>query len=101
MVIEMPRRYTIKELKKLSDYELLYWIVHDRQESITNVYSPLNQRLDELRRKLERKEKLTGELCVQEPQPCSGGCGNKIAGGLYCPECWDKIMRCKVRKLEV
>lgn len=55
----MPFRYTIKELTELSDYEMLRRIVIDRQESTTNVYSPLNQRLNQLHRKLERGEKLT------------------------------------------
>jgi hypothetical protein len=55
----MTHRYTIKELKELSDYEMLSWVVFDRQETTTNVYSPLNKRLEELRNKLNRKEKLT------------------------------------------
>lgn len=52
-------RYTIKELEEWSDYEFLKRVVLDRQESTTNVYSPLNKRLNELYKKLDRKETLT------------------------------------------
>lgn len=55
----MPFRYTIEELDKFSDYEMLYAICADRQGSITNDYSPLSKRLYALRRKLGRLEKLT------------------------------------------
>ena len=52
-------RYTIKQLEEFSDYEMLRCIVLDRQDSITNVYSPLNKRLERLYYKLKNKEKLT------------------------------------------
>ena len=57
--MKMVYRYTMKELTEWSDYELLKRIIQDRQESTTNVYSPLNQRLNELHRKLENKERLS------------------------------------------
>jgi len=53
------KRYTIKELTEFSDYELLEWIVLDRQESVTNVYSPMNKRLERLGNKLNNKKELT------------------------------------------
>lgn len=52
-------RYTIEELEKFSDYEMLYAICADRQESLTNDYSTLSERLYALRRKLGRLEKLS------------------------------------------
>ena len=52
-------RYTIKELTEKTDYELLVMIVRDRQEGVTNIYSPLNERLMNLLRKLNHKEKLS------------------------------------------
>ncbi len=55
----MVYRYTMKELTEWSDYELLKRIIQDRQESTTNVYSPLNQRLNKIHRKLENKERLS------------------------------------------
>jgi hypothetical protein len=57
-VIRM-KRYTIKELNEFSDYEMLYSIVKDRQESVTNPYSPLNERLEKLMTKLINKIELT------------------------------------------
>jgi len=54
------KRYTLKELNEFSDYEMLFWIVKDRGESVTNIYSPLSLRLSQLLTKLENKEKLMG-----------------------------------------
>ena len=55
----MVKRYTIKELDEMTDYEMLSWIVRDRQEATTNMFSPLNKRLDTLKGKIGRKEELT------------------------------------------
>lgn len=55
----MPKRYTIKELTEMSDYELLYLICKDREESVTNIYSHMSQRLAQLETKLWDNEKLT------------------------------------------
>ena len=55
----MVFRYTIKELETWSDYEMLARVVADRQDSTTNRYSPLNQRLDSLYVKLRNKRPLT------------------------------------------
>ena len=54
-------RYTTKELQEFSDYKLLAAIVLDRQNSCTNPYSPLYERLNRLYHKLNRREKLTTE----------------------------------------
>jgi hypothetical protein len=51
----MARRYTIKELKEWTDMELLRHIVRDRVGTCTNPYSPLSQRLEELRKNLDRR----------------------------------------------
>ncbi len=55
----MVHRYTIKELNEWTDYEFLMRVVQDRQSTITNVYSPLNKRLENIKSKLLRKEELT------------------------------------------
>ena len=55
----MPKRYTIKELSEFSDYEMLYWLCKDREEAITNIYSPMSLRLEQLKTKLWDNEKLT------------------------------------------
>lgn len=55
----MPYRYTIKQLKELTDYEILRMIVRDRQETVTNIYTPLNVRLEKLMSKLDKKQELT------------------------------------------
>lgn len=51
----MAKRYTIKELNELSDLELANLVIRDRQDSVTNTYSPLNQRLEKLKRTFEKK----------------------------------------------
>jgi hypothetical protein len=53
------KRYTIKELKEFSDYRFIYWLIRDRQESTTNIYSPLNDRLANLQNKIEKELPLT------------------------------------------
>ena len=52
-------RYTIKELEEFSDYKMLRAVVLDRQDSCTNVYSPLYKRLGELYNKLKSGKPLT------------------------------------------
>jgi len=54
----MKFRYTIKDLREFSDYEMLRCVVLDRQSTITNIYSPLNKRLVELYDKLKNKKEL-------------------------------------------
>jgi len=58
----MRFRYTIKELKEKSDYEMLRCIVVERQSDCTNTYSPLYKRLAELKQKLENGESLTKDI---------------------------------------
>jgi hypothetical protein len=50
----MKHRFTIKELETMSDQEILLILVQERMSGTTNVYSPLNQRLGQIRNKLER-----------------------------------------------
>jgi hypothetical protein len=45
-------RYTIKELDTLTDRQFIQMVLRDRQESLTNCYSPLNQKIDKIRNKL-------------------------------------------------
>jgi len=52
-------RYTIKELKEKTDYEMLRCIVVERQSTCTNIYSPLYKRLSQLLNKLSMKKLLT------------------------------------------
>jgi hypothetical protein len=52
-------RYTIKDLEEFSDYKMLSCIVLDRQDTCTNVYSPLYKRLQELYNKLRNNKPLT------------------------------------------
>ena len=45
-------RWTIKELNTWSDRQILRVILTDRKESLTNPYSPLSQKIDELHTKI-------------------------------------------------
>jgi len=45
-------RWTIKELNTWSDRQILRVILMERKESLTNPYSPLSQKIDELYEKL-------------------------------------------------
>lgn len=45
----MRFRWTIKELKEVSDHKLLETLITERQSTCTNVYSPLYKRLILLR----------------------------------------------------
>ena len=45
-------RWTMKELETWSDRQILRVILTDRKESLTNPYSPLSQKIDELHSKL-------------------------------------------------
>ncbi len=55
----MNFRYTIKELKEKSDYEMLRCIVVERKSTCTNVNSPLHKRLEQLHGKLDERRLLT------------------------------------------
>jgi hypothetical protein len=55
----MAHRFTMKECEELSDYDMLYLIANDRWGSLTNVYSPLSQRLSKLLKKLADKQELS------------------------------------------
>jgi len=55
----MPYRYTIEELEKFSDYEMLYAVCREREETLTNVYSPFSKRLTQLMQKLGYLDELT------------------------------------------
>ncbi|MCK4665069.1 MAG: hypothetical protein KAT68_19530 [Bacteroidales bacterium] len=52
-------RYTIKNLRTFTDYELLQSIITNRRHTCTNYYTPLYKRLTELINKLKNKEELT------------------------------------------
>lgn len=51
----MKHRYTMEDLERLSDNELLRGVVSDRMSDCTNVYSPLYEKLNELYSKLSKK----------------------------------------------
>ncbi len=51
----MKHRYTMEDLERLSDDELLRGIVSDRMDDCTNVYSPLYQKLTQLHEGLSKK----------------------------------------------
>ena len=46
-------RYTIRELQEWSDREFIKHILRDRQESLTNPYSPLYQKIERVIRSLD------------------------------------------------
>ena len=69
----MPHRYTIKELEEWNDYEMLLHLVRDRQEAVTNTYTPFNQRLNKLMKSLEKKKLSDRNICSE--------CGRKL---VYC-----------------
>ncbi len=47
-------RWTIKELKELTDLEILRGVLIERRESCTSVYSPLYKRLTSLYNKVDK-----------------------------------------------
>ena len=53
------KRYTIKELTEFSDYEFIYWVLKDREESVTNFNSPMAKRLESTMSKVWAKKELT------------------------------------------
>lgn len=59
------RRYTVNQLIEkdsadyLEDIPLLIFLLEDRQERLTNVYAPLNTRIEELKGKLKKIENNT------------------------------------------
>ena len=61
-------RFTIKELETWSDRQILRIILMDRQESLTNVYSPLSGKIKELHDKLSDDNYILGPLWNKEEQ---------------------------------
>lgn len=55
----MRFRYTNKELRDTTDYEMLRCLVVERQSDCSNIYSPLYKRLQKLYNKLIAGERLT------------------------------------------
>ena len=53
------KRWTIKELKNLSDREFLQQLINERRESLTNPYAPLSERLNATEKRLRTQEHLT------------------------------------------
>ena len=50
-------RWTIKELQEYSNLEILRGVLVERQESLTNMYSPLSKKLKELYNEVDKKIK--------------------------------------------
>jgi len=46
-------RWTIKELKELSDLQIIRGVLVERRESCTNIHSPLYKKLTELYAKVD------------------------------------------------
>lgn len=44
----MKHRFTLEDLKKMSDDEVLRILVNDRINELTNPYAPLTQRLQKI-----------------------------------------------------
>ena len=55
----MVTRYTIGDLWKMSDYEMLKSVVKDRQGTLSNPRFPLYKKLTALYEKLDRGESLS------------------------------------------
>jgi hypothetical protein len=55
-------RFTMEQLKTWSDRQILRIILMDRQESLTNPYSPLAQKINELHNKLSDDNYVLGPL---------------------------------------
>jgi len=54
----MPRyRWTIQQLKEMSNKRLLHHLIMERQSDCSNPYSPLHERLGQLDRWLETNVK--------------------------------------------
>lgn len=49
-------RYTMKELDTWNDLQVIRRIIYDRQCSLTNRYAPLNQRLERILDKIDKKQ---------------------------------------------
>ena len=47
------RRWTIKELKEISDINFAIAILYERKSTLTNPYSPMNDRINKAIRGLE------------------------------------------------
>ncbi|MDD5012002.1 MAG: hypothetical protein PHQ00_07765, partial [Phycisphaerae bacterium] len=60
----MKFRWTIKELNENTDNFILRGIVVERRSELTNIYSPLSKRLNEIFNVLDKKvqtEQITGK----------------------------------------
>ena len=68
-------RYTIKDLEEFSDEKMVACLIIERQSSTTNVYSPLNKRLERLHSRFsnlsDRNDKVIGLKFVEETVPKS------------------------------
>jgi hypothetical protein len=51
----MAKRWTNKELETYTDNEMLRVLVQERQNSCTNIYSPLYQRLSNICHNLDKQ----------------------------------------------
>ena len=50
----MPHRFTMKELSEMSDETVLQFVLSDRTETLTNIYSPTYKRLMKIHNRLDR-----------------------------------------------
>jgi hypothetical protein len=51
----MVHRFTIKELKEMSDEKIMQIILSDRSESLTNPYAPLTERIKRIHNRLDNE----------------------------------------------
>jgi len=58
----MPHRWTQKELEEIDTVDFAIRVIQERQESITNVYTPLNQKLNHAKTELEDIKKKLIEI---------------------------------------
>ena len=56
------KRWTIAELKLLTDRDFIMAILHERRATITNVYSPLSQRLIATWKRLEANKEILPDI---------------------------------------
>jgi hypothetical protein len=60
-------RFTLKELKNLSDSQFLTILLNEREGNCTNIYAPLTKRIRATRLRLEQGN-LTGYTLAQYPR---------------------------------
>lgn len=51
----MRHRFTIEDLKKMSDDEVIRILVNERINELTNPYAPLSERLQKIANSLDRR----------------------------------------------